>query len=273
MNKNFGENLYRLRKESKLTQEQFAGKIGVSFQSVSKWENNQGYPDIELLPKIASYFHVTLDALMGYQSEKIMTTHYEQKYYSEEYYWGNQVWSGCYEVLKRKPPVIPLRLLDVGCGEGQAAVFFAKNGYTVSAFDIARSGIEKGRHLAEISNVSVDFFCADLLDYKVENHFDVIYASGVLQYIPQDKRQKTIDNLKKQTNTDGIHILNVFVEKPFIETAPDWEDTEYFWQSGELLQYYHDWKAELLEEIIFDCNSSGVLHQHCMDVVIMRKIV
>ena len=273
MNKNFAENLFRLRKESKLTQEQFAGKIGVSFQSVSKWENNQGYPDIELLPKIASYFHVTLDALMGYQSEKIMTTHYEQKYHSEEYYWGNQVWSGCYEVLKKKPPVIPLRLLDVGCGEGQAAVFFSKNGYTVSAFDIAQSGIEKGRHLAEISNVSVDFFCADLLDYKVENYFDVIYASGVLQYIPQDKRKKTIDNLKKHTNADGIHILNVFVEKPFIETAPDWEDTEFFWQSGELLQYYHDWKTELLEEIIFDCNSSGVLHQHCMDVVIMRKIV
>ena len=72
---------------------------------------------------------------------------------------------------------------------------------------------------------------------------------------------------------DGIHILNVFVRKPFIETAPDWEDTEYFWKSGELLQYYHDWKIEMLEEIIFDCDSSGVPHQHCMDVVIARKVI
>lgn len=273
MDTNFAENLYRLRRENGLTQEQLANMLGVSFQSVSKWENKQGYPDIELLPRIASYFHITLDALLGYRSEKITTTQYEQKYHSEEYYWSNQVWSGCHEVLKRKPPVVPLRLLDIGCGEGQAAVFFAKNGYVVSAFDIAKSGLEKGKHLAELSNVCVDFFCANLLDYKVENRFDVIYASGVLQYIPDGRRRDIINNLKKHTNTDGIHILNVFVEKPFLETAPDWEETEYFWESGELMQYYHDWKIELLEESIFDCDSSGVPHKHCMDVVIAKKII
>lgn len=48
---------------------------------------------------------------------------------------------------------------------------------------------------------------------------------------------------------------------------------EGIWQSGELLQYYHDWKIELLEEVIFDCDSSGVPHKHCMDVVIARKII
>lgn len=70
MDTNFAENLYRLRRENGLTQEQLANMLGVSFQSVSKWENKQGYPDIELLPRIASYFHITLDALLGYRSEK-----------------------------------------------------------------------------------------------------------------------------------------------------------------------------------------------------------
>lgn len=272
MKSDFAENLYRLRKENGLTQEQLAAKLGVSFQSISKWETAQGYPDIELLPRIASFFHSSLDALLGYQTEKIATTHYAQKYRGDEYYWGNQVWSGCYEALKRKPPTAPLRLLDVGCGEGQAAVFFAKNGYIVSAFDVAQSGLTKGRYLAEISHVDVDFFCADLLDYKVENAFDVVYASGVLQYIPKDRRRDILENLKRHTNPDGIHILNVFVEKPFIEKAPDWEDTEFLWQSGELMQYYHDWKLELLDEVIFDCDSGGTAHQHCMDVVIARRV-
>lgn len=271
MNTNFAENLYNLRKAARMTQEQLAEKLGISFQAVSKWENKQAYPDIELLPVIADIFKVDIDALLGYQSKKLNTTHYNQKYFGEEYYWGNQVWDKCYEVLRQMPPIRPLRLLDIGCGEGQAAVFFAKNGYLVSAYDISEAGIEKGKHLAEISNVSVDFFKADMLDYRLENEFDIIYSSGALQYLPEVRRQDVIDNMKEHTARGGIHVLNVFVEKPFLALPPDWEDTEYAWKTGELFGYYHDWKFEFMEEKIFDCNSGGVLHKHCMDVMIARK--
>lgn len=273
MNIVFAENLYDLRKSAKMTQEQLAEKLGVSFQAVSKWENNQAYPDIELLPAIANIFKTDIDALLGYRSQKLNTTHYNQKYREKEYYWGNQVWEGCYEVLKQKPPIRPLRLLDMGCGEGQAAVFFAKNGYMVSAYDISENGIEKGKKLAEISGVTVDFFQADMLDYKLENEFDIIYSSGVLQYIPEEKRKSIIDNMKENTTEGGINILNVFVEKPFLEAAPDWETQEYFWQTGEIFHYYHDWKMEWMEERIFDCNSSGIPHKHCMNVMLARKIM
>ena len=118
--------------------------------------------------------------------------------------------------------------------------FFAKNGYQVSAFDIAESGIEKGKRLAKISGVEVDFFQADICDYCLENQFDIIYASGVLQFISPKHRQRVINNLKEHTTQNGIHILNVFVEKPFISTAPDWEENEYAWRSGELFSYYHE---------------------------------
>ena len=40
-----------------------------------------------------------------------------------------------------KPPEQPLKLLDIGCGEGRNAVFFARNGYNVTAFDISEKGI------------------------------------------------------------------------------------------------------------------------------------
>ena len=44
------------------------------------------------------------------------------------------------------------------------------------------------------------------------------------------------------------------------------------WKSGEIFMYYHDWIFRKNEEKIFDCNSSGIPHKHCMDVIIAEKI-
>ena len=59
------ENLRRLRHNCGLTQEQLAERLGVSFQSVSRWETGLSYPDIEILPEIAAFFDVSTDVLMG----------------------------------------------------------------------------------------------------------------------------------------------------------------------------------------------------------------
>lgn len=272
MHELLGENIYKLRKACGLTQEKLASALGVTFQAVSRWENGQAYPDIEQLPKLASIFKVSIDSLLGHQTEKRNTTHYEQKYQNKNFYWGSAIWERCYDILKLLPPTRPLKLLDIGCGEGQTAVFFARNGYLVSAFDIAKAGIEKGKQLAQDCGVEVDFFQADVLEYKPEQKYDIIYASGLLQYIPKKEKAAVLNHLKEHTAEGGLNIFNVFVEKPFIEQASDWEANEHFWKSGELFGYYHDWKMEIIEEVIFDCNSGGIPHKHCMDVMIARKI-
>lgn len=65
MRLNIGENIKRLRKEREITQEEFAEVLGVSCQSVSRWENDSCYPDIELIPTIAAFFGISTDKLMG----------------------------------------------------------------------------------------------------------------------------------------------------------------------------------------------------------------
>lgn len=65
-----GKNLKKLRLKRELTQEQLADVLGVSAQAVSRWENDTTYPDITLLPTIASYFEITLDELMGMENLK-----------------------------------------------------------------------------------------------------------------------------------------------------------------------------------------------------------
>lgn len=64
MNLKLGENIRNLRLQHKLTQEQLADHLGVSYQSVSRWENGVTYPDIEYLPAIARHFSVTTDHLL-----------------------------------------------------------------------------------------------------------------------------------------------------------------------------------------------------------------
>ena len=58
-----GENIRALRLRKRLTQEQVAQQLGVTYQAVSKWENGTNTPDIALLPEIAAFFDVTIDAL------------------------------------------------------------------------------------------------------------------------------------------------------------------------------------------------------------------
>ena len=66
----FGEQLKELRKSKELTQEQAAELLGISKQSVSRWENNATYPDILFLPTLASFYGVTVDRLLGADSDE-----------------------------------------------------------------------------------------------------------------------------------------------------------------------------------------------------------
>ncbi|MCL1858685.1 MAG: helix-turn-helix domain-containing protein [Oscillospiraceae bacterium] len=63
MKPNIGENIKKLRNEKQVTQEQLAEHLCISYQAVSKWENNVTTPDIFLLPAIAEYFEVPIDEL------------------------------------------------------------------------------------------------------------------------------------------------------------------------------------------------------------------
>ena len=65
-----GKQIKRLRIEKGVTQEELAKYFGVSYQAISKWENNITSPDIQLLPHIASYFGVTIDELFKISTEE-----------------------------------------------------------------------------------------------------------------------------------------------------------------------------------------------------------
>ena len=65
----FAEKLKSMRKQSGMSQEKLAEKIGVSRQAITKWENNSGIPDIENMLALSSLFNVSVDELLS--NEKI----------------------------------------------------------------------------------------------------------------------------------------------------------------------------------------------------------
>lgn len=76
---NLGEKIYKLRKEKGLSQESLAELVGTTRQAISKWENNQGYPETEKLLMISNIFEVSVDFLL--KDEKTETGTEEKGYY------------------------------------------------------------------------------------------------------------------------------------------------------------------------------------------------
>lgn len=56
-----------LRKAKGVTQEEMGTALGISYQAISKWENDTALPDIQMIPKIAKYFGISIDELFGYK--------------------------------------------------------------------------------------------------------------------------------------------------------------------------------------------------------------
>lgn len=69
-----GEQIKKLRLNKSLTQVELANKLGVAKQSVSNWENENIMPSIEMLIKIADYFGVTTDFLLGLSDKHTVNT-------------------------------------------------------------------------------------------------------------------------------------------------------------------------------------------------------
>lgn len=69
-NLKIGDKIRAKRRERNLTQDELASKLHVSKAAVSKWENEESYPDITMLPKIAQLFGLTMDELFDYTLEE-----------------------------------------------------------------------------------------------------------------------------------------------------------------------------------------------------------
>ena len=96
-----GSSFYHARKKSGLSQENVAEKLGVSRQTISKWETNETLPDIRQSKRLAMLYHMTLDELIEYDFDEQQAQQMIESVSDEAQSridW-NKVWSKKYPVL------------------------------------------------------------------------------------------------------------------------------------------------------------------------------
>jgi tellurite methyltransferase len=186
-----------------------------------------------------------------------MSKYYDDRYGAEEFYWGKRPSTMARIFFQKFPPQDDQKLLDIGCGEGRDSIFFAQNGYQVTGFDASNEGIQKSMSRADELNLSIDFFQANINEYRLQDSYFAIFASGALHYIPLPFREEIIANYKRFTNPGGIHAFMVPIYKPFLPEDPEADQLEQNWRSGEILTHYHDWKIEFFSEEILDDIRTG----------------
>ena len=96
-----GSSLYHARKKSGLSQENVAEKLGVSRQTISKWETGETLPDFRQSKGLAVLYHMTLDQLIEYdfdeqQAQQMIDSVSEEAQAKVDW---NKVWSKKYPVL------------------------------------------------------------------------------------------------------------------------------------------------------------------------------
>lgn len=201
-----------------------------------------------------------------------MINPYDDRYDQDNLYWGLKPSTIATKLVKLLLPAPEIRLLDVGCGEGRNALYFARAGYEVTAFDLSQNGVDKTNRLADEAHLELNAFQADLREYRLDRDYDIIFSTGSLHYLPEELRRQAIADYQRHTLPNGLHAFTVLVADKTIPPAPDAEPAATLWPSRLIFSLYSSWRLEHFEDTIIDCNSSGVAHQHAVNRMIARKL-
>lgn len=164
------------------------------------------------------------------------------------------------------------RIIEIGCGEGQNAVYLAKQGYcNVDAFDISEHAIAKLQQRCAMEGISLNAYTADLTTYQFEQKYDMIMSFGTLHFVQKMDWKAFIKNAKMYTNAGGIHIMQIFTDM-----VPASDDIAPFAiglaKDEEIKELYSDWEILQFKSYTFEDEHPGVpKHLHASNKIVARK--
>jgi len=112
--------------------------------------------------------------------------------------------------------ITPGRVLDVGCGTGENALFLAENGCSVAGVDIAHRAIERAKEKAAKRHMKVDFFVCDALTLGScfrEGEFDTVIDSGLFHVLTDEERPVYVEQVHRVLKDVGKYYMMCFSDK------------------------------------------------------------
>jgi len=175
----------------------------------------------------------------------------------------------------------PASALDLGCGDGRAAVYLAQLGFSVTAVDISLVGLDKLARIAGSRGVGdrVETIHADVrsVDLPPES-FHLITAVTILDHLPAAAADSTLDRWLTYLKPDGwLHMQVHLVDDPGNSHNGDPESEsaaagQHYFERGELRQVVEDrMTVENYREFHEEDTSHGPLHHHSFAELIARK--
>ncbi len=109
--------------------------------------------------------------------------------------------------------IFPKRVLDLGCGNGRNAIYFAKLGCKVTAVDLSEEAIRWAQEQAMKANVQIELICHNIFDLQFNGQtFDFIYDSGLFHHLAPHRRLSYIQFIEKHLESGSHFALSVFKE-------------------------------------------------------------
>jgi SAM-dependent methyltransferase len=120
----------------------------------------------------------------------------------------------------------PGKVLELGCGPGRNAIYFAEKGCLVDAVDLSQESIQWATERAKEKNVHVNFIYNNIFDLQIEEGtYDIVYDSGCFHHIAPHRRMNYINLVKKALKPGGYFAITCFVQGGELGGADitDWE--------------------------------------------------
>ncbi|QHQ63157.1 helix-turn-helix domain-containing protein [Anaerocolumna sedimenticola] len=246
-----------LRKEKGIGQQALADVLGVSYQSVSKWETGITMPDITLLPVIAEYFNISVDELLGLKplhhqeyiprnSDNHDTSNGRENnlYKNRKYFWNDDYLQFLiYNVWQVEKPV---DVIEFRCCQGylgKQLLGILPNGSTYTGVD-NEYFTDKAKLNFENSNFDTTFINSDIYSFETNKKYDIAIIQAGLRHM-----NKPLEVLQKMTNsvkTGGI-IICIDVNREFENDGLYIDGMDYSYLCT-AFDFHKVWKKELEQE-------------------------